>query len=57
MFADEPNVPPALRALDNVVLTPHVGSLTVETRHAMGQLVVDNLLAHVAGMALLTPVA
>ena len=56
VFADEPNVPPALRALDNVVLTPHIGSLTVETRHAMGQLVVDNLLAHFAGTPLLTPV-
>lgn len=56
VFADEPRVPAALRALDNVVLTPHVGSLTVETRHAMGQLVVDNLLAHFAGQPLLTPV-
>jgi lactate dehydrogenase-like 2-hydroxyacid dehydrogenase len=57
VFADEPSVPPALRALDNVVLTPHVASLTVETRHAMGQLVVDNLLAHFAGKSLVTPVA
>jgi lactate dehydrogenase-like 2-hydroxyacid dehydrogenase len=56
VFADEPRVPAALRELDNVVLTPHVGSLTVETRHAMGQLVVDNLLAHFAGKPLLTPV-
>jgi len=56
VFADEPRVPAALRALDNVILTPHVGSLTVETRHAMGQLVVDNLLAHFAGTPLLTPV-
>lgn len=56
VFADEPSVPAALAALPNVVLTPHVGSLTVETRHAMGQLVVDNLLAHFAGQPLLTPV-
>lgn len=56
VFADEPNVPEALRALDNVVLTPHVGSLTVETRHAMGQLTFDNLKAHFAGHPLLTPV-
>ncbi|GGC13967.1 2-hydroxyacid dehydrogenase [Pseudoduganella buxea] len=56
VFASEPDVPPALAALPNVVLTPHVGSLTVETRHAMGQLVVDNLLAHFLGRALLTPV-
>lgn len=57
VFADEPRVPAALRELDNVVLTPHVGSLTVETRHAMGQLVVDNLRAHFAGQSLLTPVS
>ena len=56
VFADEPRVPNALRALPNVVLTPHVGSLTVETRHAMGQLVVDNLAAHFAGLPLRTPV-
>ncbi|CAM2748763.1 2-hydroxyacid dehydrogenase [Janthinobacterium lividum] len=56
VFADEPRVPAALRALPNVVLTPHVGSLTVETRHAMGQLVVYNLAAHFAGLPLLTPV-
>lgn len=55
VFEHEPEVPPALRALDNVVLTPHIGSLTVETRHAMGQLAVDNLLAHFAGQPLLTP--
>ena len=56
VYADEPRVPAALRALPNVVLTPHVGSLTVETRHAMGQLVVDNLAAHFAGLPLRTPV-
>lgn len=56
VFADEPNVPESLRALPNVVLTPHVASLTVETRQAMGQLVVDNLLAHFAGRPLVTPV-
>ncbi|MYM22045.1 2-hydroxyacid dehydrogenase [Duganella sp. FT135W] len=57
VFADEPRVPAELRGLDNVVLTPHVGSLTVETRHAMGQLVVDNLRAYFSGQPLLTPVA
>jgi lactate dehydrogenase-like 2-hydroxyacid dehydrogenase len=56
VFADEPNVPAALRACDNVVLTPHIGSLTVETRHAMGQLTLDNLRAHFSGQPLLTPV-
>ena len=57
VFDDEPRVPAALRELDNVVLTPHVGSLTVETRHAMGQLVVDNLLAYFGGRPPPTPVA
>jgi lactate dehydrogenase-like 2-hydroxyacid dehydrogenase len=56
VFADEPNAPHALRTMSNVVLTPHVASLTVETRHAMGQLVVDNLLAYFSGKPLLTPV-
>jgi lactate dehydrogenase-like 2-hydroxyacid dehydrogenase len=42
--------------MDNVVLAPHVGSATVETRDAMSQLVVDNLAAHFAGRPLLTPV-
>ncbi|HLG86572.1 MAG TPA: 2-hydroxyacid dehydrogenase [Alphaproteobacteria bacterium] len=56
VFADEPRAPEALLSLDNVVLLPHVGSATVETRRAMGQLVVDNLAAHFAGRPLLTPV-
>ena len=57
VLADEPHVPETLRTLDNVVLAPHYASATVETRTAMGQLVVDNLRAHFAGQALLTPVA
>jgi hydroxypyruvate reductase len=56
VFADEPQVPEALFAMDNVVLQPHLGSATEETRAAMGQLVVDNLKAFFAGEALLTPV-
>ncbi len=43
VFADEPNVPLALRRLDNVVLAPHLGSATSETRHAMGESVVRSL--------------
>lgn len=43
VFADEPNVPLALRRLDNVVLAPHLGSATIETRHAMGECVVRSL--------------
>ena len=56
VFADEPHVPEAFFALDNVVLQPHVASATHPTRKAMGQLVIDNLAAHFAGKALLTPV-
>jgi lactate dehydrogenase-like 2-hydroxyacid dehydrogenase len=56
VFADEPNVPEPLLALDHVVLQPHAASATVETREKMAQLVVDNLAAHFAGQPLLTPV-
>nr|WP_244543711.1 NAD(P)-dependent oxidoreductase [Bosea lupini] len=43
VFADEPDVPLALRRLDNVVLAPHLGSATIETRTAMGESVVRSL--------------
>jgi len=56
VFADEPNVPEALIAMDNVVLLPHVASATQVTRDAMGQLVVDNLTEWFAGRPPLTPV-
>ena len=56
VFADEPRVPETLLAMDNVVLQPHQGSGTIETRRAMGDLVVDNLRAHFAGKPVLTPV-
>jgi hydroxypyruvate reductase len=56
VFADEPRVPEGFFALDNVVLQPHVGSATHQTRKAMGQLVVDNLAAHFAGKPLVTPI-
>ena len=56
VFEDEPNVPEALRNLDNVVLTPHVASATWQTRHAMADLAFGNLQAHFAGKPLLTPV-
>lgn len=57
VFQNEPNVPEALISMDNVVLLPHVGSATLETRTKMGQLVVGNLMAHFQGQPLLTPVA
>lgn len=56
VYATEPLVPEALLAMDNVVLSPHIGSATHDTRRAMGDLVVDNLHAHFAGRPLLTPV-
>lgn len=56
VFAHEPHVPEELVKMDNVVLLPHIGSATIETRTQMGQLVVKNLLAHFAGLPLLTPV-
>jgi lactate dehydrogenase-like 2-hydroxyacid dehydrogenase len=56
VFEDEPRVPAELLAMDNVALTPHVGSATVETRAAMGQLALDNLAAWFAGKPLLTEV-
>lgn len=57
VFVDEPHVPEALFALENVVLLPHVGSATHFTRTAMGQLVVDNLLSWFDGKGPVTPVA
>jgi lactate dehydrogenase-like 2-hydroxyacid dehydrogenase len=56
VFAAEPHVPEPLLAMGNVVLQPHMGSGTHETRAAMGQLVLDNLAAHFAGETVLTPV-
>ena len=56
VFNDEPRVPEALIALENVVLQPHQASATVPTRTAMGQIVLDNVAAHFGGKPLLTPV-
>ena len=57
VFADEPRVPPEFFGLDNAVLFPHVGSATVETRKAMGDLQIENLRRHFAGKPVLTRVA
>jgi D-3-phosphoglycerate dehydrogenase len=57
VFASEPSVPGALRRLDNVVLSPHIGTQTHDARRAMGDLTVDNLHAHFGGRPLLSPVA
>ena len=56
VFAHEPRVPEELLSLDNVVLTPHLGSGTRQAREAMTRLVVDNILAWERGEALVTPV-
>lgn len=56
VFEDEPRVPAELIAMDQVVLLPHVGSASVHTRNAMGQLVVDNLLSWFDGKGAITPV-
>jgi len=56
VFANEPNVPEELRAMQNVVLLPHIGSASLVTRNAMDQLVVDNLKAWFSGKAPLTPI-
>lgn len=56
VYETEPNIPPALISMDNVVLLPHIGSATTETRTAMGRLVIANMLAHFEGKPLLTPV-
>jgi hydroxypyruvate reductase len=57
VFVDEPNVPPALMELDNVVLLPHIASGTHETRNAMGNLVLENLRAFFSSGRVVTPVA
>lgn len=56
VYAHEPHVPEALFVRDDVVLLPHVGSATHETRTKMGCIVAGNLLAHFSGEPLLTPI-
>ncbi|RDX73262.1 Hydroxyphenylpyruvate reductase, partial [Mucuna pruriens] len=56
VFQNEPDLPQDLLGLHNVVLTPHVGSDTVETCMAMADLVIANLEAHFLRKPLLTPV-
>ena len=56
VFAQEPKVPDELKAMQNVVLLPHVGSASVVTRNAMDQMVVDNLKLWFSGKPVLTPI-
>ena len=55
VFEHEPDVHPGLLDLDNVVLVPHLGSATVETRSAMAELAARNVVAHLRGEPLPTP--
>ena len=57
VFEREPEVDPGLVALDNVVLIPHLGSATVETRTAMAELAAANVVAVLAGGDPPTPVS
>jgi lactate dehydrogenase-like 2-hydroxyacid dehydrogenase len=51
VFEKEPSVPPELTSMENVVLLPHLGSATMETRVAMGMRAIDNLEAFFGGTA------
>lgn len=56
VYENEPKVPQALRALENVVLLPHLGTATAEVREAMGRMAVENAAAICSGRAALNPV-
>jgi lactate dehydrogenase-like 2-hydroxyacid dehydrogenase len=56
VFHNEPRINPAFLQLDNATLLPHVGSASQHTRNAMGQLVMDNLIAFAEGKPPKTPV-
>jgi lactate dehydrogenase-like 2-hydroxyacid dehydrogenase len=56
VYTDEPRVPLGFLSLENVVLLPHVGSATIETRTAMGRLQIENLRLHFAGREVKTRV-
>ena len=52
VYAEEPTVPEALRALENVVLLPHLGTAALEVREAMGRMALDNIVAWAEGRPL-----
>lgn len=52
VYEFEPHVPPALMAMQNVTLLPHLGTACLEVRQAMGLMAVDNLIAHLDGKPL-----
>ena len=57
VYENEPDVHPGLLGFENVVLAPHLGSATVETRTAMADLAARNVIAVLAGQPPITPVA
>ncbi len=56
VFEGEPKINPRFLTLDNILLQPHIGSATPETRRAMGDLMYENLVAHFEGGDLVTPI-
>jgi glyoxylate reductase len=56
VFEREPEVHPGLLELENVVLVPHLGSATIETRTAMATLAAENVVSVLSGKPPLTPV-
>ena len=52
VYEFEPAIPPALIAMENVTLLPHLGTAALEVREAMGMMAVDNLIAHLDGRPL-----
>lgn len=56
VYEQEPHVPEALRALENVTLLPHLGTAALEVRSAMGMMALDNLIAFAEGRPLPNPV-
>ena len=56
VYEHEPHIPPALLALENVTLLPHLGTAALEVRENMGHMAVANLIAHLEGRPLPNPV-
>lgn len=56
VYEFEPEVPEALRAMENVTLLPHLGTAALEVREDMGRMALDNAIAHAEGRALPNPV-
>jgi hydroxypyruvate reductase len=56
VYEHEPKVPDTLRAMENVVLLPHLGTAALDVREGMGMMAVENAIAHLDGQPLLNPV-